>query len=185
MGARFVADTTPYEERKLWLLNGGHSLLAYAGSLRGHTTVAEAVADPACRSWLAQWWREASRHLGFAEAELAAYRATLVERFANPRIRHTLAKIAEDGSQKLPVRVLPVLRAERENGRLPAGAVRVLAAWVLHLRGRGTPVRDGTAPPAAGTLREAARTVLAGLDPALAHDVPLVDAVAAQARELR
>jgi len=31
-GARFVTDIVPHEQRKLWLLNGGHSLLAYAGS---------------------------------------------------------------------------------------------------------------------------------------------------------
>ena len=44
-GATFTDDVTPFEHRKLWLLNGAHSLLAYAGSIRGHTTVAEAVAD--------------------------------------------------------------------------------------------------------------------------------------------
>ena len=31
-GAVFVADIEPYENRKLWLLNGAHSLLAYAGA---------------------------------------------------------------------------------------------------------------------------------------------------------
>ena len=51
-GARFVDDITPFEERKLWLLNGAHSLLAYAGSARGHQTIAEAVADPVCRDWM-------------------------------------------------------------------------------------------------------------------------------------
>ena len=51
-GATFTDDVTPYEHRKLWLLNGAHSLLAYAGSIRGHTTVAEAVGDETCRSWL-------------------------------------------------------------------------------------------------------------------------------------
>ena len=55
-GARFVDDIAPFEERKLWLLNGGHSLLAYAGSARGHATIAEAVTDPVCREWLQQWW---------------------------------------------------------------------------------------------------------------------------------
>ncbi|HEX8133145.1 MAG TPA: mannitol dehydrogenase family protein, partial [Actinomycetes bacterium] len=39
-GATFTDDIAPFEERKLWLLNGGHSLLAYAGSARGHETVA-------------------------------------------------------------------------------------------------------------------------------------------------
>ncbi|MFD0477219.1 hypothetical protein ACFQ0B_60185 [Nonomuraea thailandensis] len=182
-GARFVADAAPYEERKLWLLNGGHSLLAYAGTLRGHTTVAEAVADPACRAWLAQWWAEASRHLAFPEPELAAYRNALLDRFANPRIRHTLAKIAEHGSRKLPVRILPVLRAERARGTLPAGAIRVLAAWLLHLR-QAAPARDAAAPDASGPLPDAARAVSFGLDPALAADPALIHAVTRQAREL-
>ncbi|WP_200823737.1 mannitol dehydrogenase family protein [Nonomuraea solani] len=182
--ARFAADATPYEERKLWLLNGGHSLLAYAASLRGHVTVAEAVADPVCRGWLAEWWAEASRHLEFPEHELAAYREALLERFANPRIRHTLAKIAEDGSQKVPVRILPALRAERAQGRMPGGVVRALAAWLLHLRGGGVPVRDAAAPVAGGSLTEAARAVLAWLEPGPAEDAALVEAIVREAGEL-
>jgi len=35
-GATLADDIDPYEDRKLWLLNGAHSLLAYAGSARGH-----------------------------------------------------------------------------------------------------------------------------------------------------
>jgi fructuronate reductase len=136
-GARFVADVHPHEQRKLLLLNGGHSLLAYAGSARGHETIAAAVADPVCRAWLEQWWDEAVRHVPLPPAELADYRAALLERFANPRIRHTVAQIAADGSQKVPIRVLPVLRGERAAGRDAAGAVRVLAAWIAHLRGVG------------------------------------------------
>jgi len=30
-GALFVDDIEPYERRKLWLLNGAHSILAYLG----------------------------------------------------------------------------------------------------------------------------------------------------------
>ncbi|HEU5023385.1 MAG TPA: mannitol dehydrogenase family protein [Spirillospora sp.] len=183
-GARFVADTAPHEERKLWLLNGGHSLLAYAGPLRGHATVADAVADPVCRAWLEEWWAEASSRLDLPEAELTAYRAALLERFANPRIRHALAKIAEDGSQKLPVRVLPALLAARKQGEPPPGTIRIIAAWLLHLRGHGVAVRDAGAPSADGPLPEAARAVLARLDPALAGDAGLVDAVTEQAEDL-
>jgi fructuronate reductase len=146
-GARFVADVHPHEQRKLLLLNGGHSLLAYAGSARGHDTIAEAVADPVCRGWLDQWWDEAVRHVPLPAAELSAYRAALLERFANPRIRHTLAQIAADGSQKIPIRVLPVLRGELSQGRPATGALRVLAAWTAHLRGVGAPVADADAAP--------------------------------------
>jgi fructuronate reductase len=144
------------------------------------------VADPRCREWLAQWWEEASRHLPIPMAELNAYQNALLERWANPRIRHTLAQIAADGSQKLPVRILPALRAERAAGRLPHGAVHVLSGWLLHLRGRGVPVQDAGADPAlaAGPLPEAARWMLAFLDPALPDDAELTSAVTAHARAL-
>ena len=187
-GATLTADVEPFERRKLWLLNGGHSLLAYAGSARGRVTVAEAVADERCREWLEQWWSEAARHLGLPEADIAAYRAALLERFANPRMRHLLAQIAADGSQKLPIRVLPVLRRERAAGAVPAGATRALAAWLCHLRGAGAPVDDARAddlvPLAAGPLADAARRVLGALDPALAGDDALVAAVLEQAEDL-
>src|SRR6185503_10195994 len=81
-GATFADDVTPYEHRKLWLLNGAHSLLAYAGSIRGHTTVADAVADETCHAWLEQWWKVASAHLAQPAEDLARYRAALLDRFA-------------------------------------------------------------------------------------------------------
>jgi fructuronate reductase len=176
-GARFVSDVRPHELRKLLLLNGGHSLLAYAGSALGLTTIAEAVADERCRAWLNEWWDEAVRHVPLPAGELADYRTALLGRFANPRIRHTLAQIASDGSQKIPIRVLPVLRGERAAGRLPGGAIRVLAAWIGHLRGRGAPVNDDGAAAyqeKAGTPRD----VLALLAPDLAADDALADELA-------
>jgi fructuronate reductase len=187
-GATFTDDIEPYEHRKLWLLNGGHSLLAYAGSILGHQTVAEAVADQTCRRWLEDWWSEASRYLSLPEADVATYRSALLDRFANPRMHHRLAQIAADGSQKLPVRILPTLRRERAAGRLPAGAARVLAAWVCHLRGAGAPVSDAHAdqvvPLADGPLPQAVPRLLGALDPALADDGELVRAVVADAERL-
>jgi fructuronate reductase len=180
-GARFVADVHPHEMRKLLLLNGGHTLLAYAGSARGLDTIADAVTDPVCRGWLNEWWDEASRYVPLPAAELADYRAALLDRFANPRIRHTLAQIAADGSQKVPIRVLPVLRGERAAGRMPPGAVRILAAWIAHLRGVGAPVNDAGAGPfqeRAGS----APAVLALLAPDLAGDADLVKALAELSR---
>jgi len=187
-GATITDDVGPFEQRKLWLLNGGHSLLAYAGSARGHETVAEAMSDEACRAWLEEWWAEASVYLSLPERDVAGYRAALLERFANPRMRHRLDQIAADGSQKLPVRILPVLRRERSAGRLPEGAIRVLAAWICHLRGAGAPVKDARAdvvgPPATGPLADAARRTLDVLDPEVAADDELVAAVRGEAERL-
>jgi fructuronate reductase len=189
VGATFTDDVTPFEHRKLWLLNGAHSLLAYAGSVRGHVSVAQAVADDTCRQWLQQWWSAASRHLDQPEAELAAYQKALLERFANPRMQHQLAQIGADGSQKLPIRILPVLRAERAQGRMPVGATLVLAAWICCLRGLGAPVSDVRAatvvPLADGRLPDAVRRVLHDLDPKLSDDAEVVDVVRQQCEQLK
>ena len=186
-GAVLADDIVPYEERKLWLLNGAHSLLAYAGSARGHQTVADAVTDPTCRAWMVQWWTEASHHLHMPAADIDAYCAALHGRFANPHMHHRLAQVAADGSQKLPARILPVLRKERAAGRLPHGAARVLAAWVCHLRGAGAPVDDVRARElrriADGPLPEAVCRALNALDPEVSGDEDLVTLVLSLAEE--
>jgi fructuronate reductase len=112
----------------------------------------------------------------------------LLERFANPRIRYALAQIASDGSQKLPARLLPVLRAERRAGRLPDVAVTVLAAWLLHLRGAGAPVRDVRGDElrtlAGRSPADGVPAVLGTLGPDLADDAELVSAVRSRCQEL-
>jgi fructuronate reductase len=187
-GATVTDDVTPFEHRKLWLLNGAHSLLAYAGSIRGHATVAEAVDDDTCRSWVTQWWAVAGPHLRQPADEIAAYQKALLDRFANARMHDRLDRIAADGSQKLPIRILPVLRAEGGAGRLPEAATRVLAAWLCHLRGLGAPISDARAdevvPLAEGPLRDAAARILRWLDPALGADADLVATVVEQCEEL-
>ena len=133
-GARFVDDIEPFERRKLWLLNAGHSTLAYLGLLRGRATIAEAMADSVCRDALEAVWAEARPVLPFEDAELDAQLDTLRSRFENARIEHRLVQIAQDGSQKLPPRILDVARARAAAG-LPVGAAeaRVIAAWIIHL----------------------------------------------------
>jgi len=187
-GALVTEDARPYERRKLWLLNGAHSLLAYAGSILGHVTVAQAAADDTCQRWLADWWDVAAGHLDRPAEETAAYQRALVARFGNGRINDQLARIAADGSQKLPVRVLPVLRAERAAGRLPAAATLALAAWACHLRGLGAPVSDVKAaevvPIAAGPLAAAVPRLLRWLDPVLGDDGDLTGLIAQQCDQL-
>ena len=129
-GAVFVDDIEPYENRKLWLLNGSHSILAYAGQLRGHATVADALADPSCRKAVEDFWDEAAHHLQAAGLDVPGYRQALLERFGNARIAHRLAQIAADGTTKLRMRAVPVLTAERASGRTGSGAALMLAAWI-------------------------------------------------------
>lgn len=187
-GARIVSDVTPFEQRKLAMLNGSHSLLAYVGLVLGHETVAEAIADPRCRAWVEGWWDEAAAHIGLPAQDLDSYRAALTERYRNPNIRHPLAQIATDGSQKLPIRILPTLRAERAAGRVPRSACLAVAAWVLHLRAPGSDVNDVRGDEvrrlAVGSLRDSVRKTLVYLDDQLAADPVVVATVLAGAKEL-
>lgn len=133
-GARYVADIEPFARRKLWLLNAAHTLLAYIGLARGMTTVHQAMDDAHCVALLRDWWAVAGADIGLPPAEVEAYCAALETRFRNPRNAHELVQISLDGSQKLPIRVLPVLLMQRQKGRIPRSAVEVLAAWVWFVR---------------------------------------------------
>lgn len=184
-GARLVDDVGPFEQRKLWMLNGSHSLMAYAASALGHVTVADAIADPTVRDWVEQWWDAAGRHLPLPQEDVMSYRAALLERYSNPTIRHLLAQIAADGSQKIPIRAVPVISAELTHGRVDSGSTRLVASWIVHLRGHGAPVtdpREGEVRALAdGPVGEATARVLGwlGLDPE-----PLREVVVGQVREL-
>jgi fructuronate reductase len=184
-GAEFVTDVRPYERRKLWLLNGAHSLMAYAGQLRGHAAVSDAMLDPEVTTWIAEFWDEASQHLTASELDVATYRLALTQRFANPRIEHRLAQVADDGSLKLAARAIPVYQAEREAGRPGTAALRLLAAWCDYLvvqHRNAVPIHD----PHADTLTEiltrhaktprdlaTTRELVTIIDPALAQSTAL------------
>lgn len=185
-GALFVENITPHELRKLWLLNGSHSLMAYAATIVGFSTVAEAISDPVVAGWVGQWWDVAAKHLPLPASEVDAYRTALLERFSNPRMRDQLSRIAADGSAKLPIRIVPALNAERAAGGEPTGAERVVAAWVLHTRGLGAPIKDASADAVAvigaGTLAE---SVTAACDYLAIPDAAARAAILALAQELQ
>ncbi len=130
-GVTLTDDVVPFEQRKLWMLNGSHSTLAYCGSLLGFETVADAIADPRLRKWIDEWWDLAGSYLSIPSDD---YRRRLVERFSNPRIHHHLFQIASDGSQKLPVRIVPVAKKALAEGKSIVPPARTIGAWILFLR---------------------------------------------------
>lgn len=172
-GAQFVDDIEPFENRKLWLLNGAHSMLAYAGSLRGHSTVSDALADARCRDAVEAFWDEAQRHLTAPELDIPAYRANLLSRFANPRIAHFLEQISADGTTKLRMRAVPVLTAERRAGRSGLAAASMLAAWIDFVSASSSfqdPLREQILAALALEGRERTANLLALIDPSLTQD---------------
>lgn len=140
-GVRFETDLAGFEERKLRILNGAHSLLAYQGLRRGFDDVATAFADPAMRDLVEEYWEDAAASCRLPPTEVAAAVAATRERFANARIRHTLAQIAMDGAHKLPHRIVPVLAHAVASGGEASAAASAIAAWAVR-SGQGADTVD-------------------------------------------
>ena len=142
VGAQLVSDVVPYETAKLRMLNGAHSALAYLGLEHGYEFVHEAVADSAIRPLVERLMREEAAPTIAAGPgqDLDTYATSLVERFANPALRHRLEQIAMDGSQKIPQRWLETLAARA--GTPCPSILTALAAWLRHVRGNVRRVDD-------------------------------------------
>ncbi|WP_299677962.1 mannitol dehydrogenase family protein [uncultured Roseobacter sp.] len=165
----FTDDVAPHEMRKLRMLNGAHSMLAYAGTLAGHAFVHEAMADAALRAQARALMGEAAQTLSPEMQEIApAYAEALVARFDNPHINHSLRQIAMDGTQKLPYRMIDSLRALCGDAPTLAAGVR---AWTRFCR----------AEVAAGrALQDPKAEVIAGIVGAGGEDAQLLALIGAE-----
>ncbi|WP_125773189.1 mannitol dehydrogenase family protein [Antribacter gilvus] len=135
-GATLTADVAPYEQAKLRLLNGTHSLVAYSGWLAGHATIAEAVGDPAIAEAAREYLFDDALPTLDAPFDLRSYGEEILHRFANPHTGHTTIQVAMDGTQKIPFRWGGVLGDSLSAGRVPGGLVLGLAAWAEFVRRR-------------------------------------------------
>ena len=172
VGAQIVGDVAPFEMIKLRLLNGSHSTLAYLGYLAGFETIAETIAQPAFARHVRALMEEQTATLTIPPGfDIAEYKAQLIDRFANPALKHRTWQIAMDGSQKLPQRLLQPARARLAMG-LPVDRIAFgVAAWMRYVTGvdektQPIDVRDPLAARLAAIAAEAG-PVAGRLAPAL------------------
>ncbi len=147
VGVTVSRDVSAYERAKLRLLNGAHSSLAYLGLLAGLDTVAQAMAQPQLRAFIARLMGSDIQPTLTAPrgGSLDAYRLSILQRFENPAMHHQLAQIAWDGSQKLPIRLLGTITDAIRAGRPLERLAIPVAAWMHFVRVRanaGIPIVD-------------------------------------------
>jgi fructuronate reductase len=138
VGVTLTDNIAGYERAKLRLLNGAHSTLAYLGTLAGLRTVAEAMQNRTLAAFVQSLMIEdvlptliAPRGL-----DLRQYVDAILRRFRNTAIRHPLAQIAWDGSQKLPNRLFGTI-ADALAAQAPIERLCVsVAAWMQFVRSR-------------------------------------------------
>jgi fructuronate reductase len=136
-GALFVQDVEPYELMKLRMLNGSHSMLAYAGFLAGHRYVRDAMADVPLRRLVERHILAAASTLPPVPAiDLGDYRRALLTRFENPAIAHETYQIAMDGTEKLPQRIFATAVDAAASGKGARPFAFAVAAWMRYCLGR-------------------------------------------------
>ena len=130
-------DIRPIKKRKVRLLNGAHTAMVFPALLAGAETVGEALADPDVGTFLRRYlWELALPVLGDTP-ENRAFASAVLERFANPFIRHQLRSIALNSVSKFAVRVLPTaLDAQAATGTFPRAAAVSLAALIYYYKTR-------------------------------------------------
>lgn len=163
VGAQFVPDVAPYERMKLRLLNASHLAIAGLGQLAGHTYVDETIRDPALRAYMATLMERetGATLLPVPGIDLSAYRAQLLERFANPKIKDTVERVNNDS----PLNYLLDPIHDRLGAAEPVDLLALgLAAWLRRMRGEdesGQPIC--VVHPLASLLH--ARAIEGGTDP--------------------
>lgn len=107
----FTNDQRPYRERKVRILNGGHTTMVLAAYLAGHDIVRECMQDATTRSFLEQVLQEEIiPTLSLPQEELQAFSDAVMERFENPFIDHQLLSISLNSVSKWKSRVLPTFK---------------------------------------------------------------------------
>jgi mannitol 2-dehydrogenase len=160
VGVQLVDDVEPYELMKLRLLNAGHQLLAYFGQLCGYHFVHEAAQDPSLRALLLGYLTEEAAPTlpEVPGVDLGDYNDSLLERFSNPHVPDTLARLAAYGSDRIPKFMVPVIRAQLNSTGKVQRSAAVVASWARYAEGvdeQGEPIE--IVDNRADALTEAAR----------------------------
>jgi mannitol 2-dehydrogenase len=75
--------------------------------------------------------------------DLGGYKHTLIERFANPQIRDTIARVCAQSSDRIPKWLLPVVRQQLAAGGEIRRSAAVVASWARYAEGvdeQGQPI---------------------------------------------
>jgi len=144
-GVQVTEDVAPYEKMKLRLLNASHQGLAYFAHLMGYHYVHDAAQDPLIATFLRRYMdQEATPTLDeLPGVDLDSYKTELIERFANPEVKDTVARLAAESSDRIPKWLLPVVRERLESGGDVTYSAAIVASWARYAEGideQGNPI---------------------------------------------
>lgn len=144
-------DVSPYKKRKVRVLNGAHTSTVFPALLYGVETVGDAMKDPLLHAFLEKNLYGHILPLLGETSENLAFTTAVLDRFANPYIRHLWKAISLNSVSKFTVRVLPtIMDCYKERGEWPKSLVFSLACLLKYYKEQ--PVSDH--PASADYIRE-------------------------------
>ena len=131
----WTEDVSPYKKRKVRILNGAHTSMVLAARLYGLSTVKECLDDKTVNAFLNKvLFQEIVPVLSAGQDQTTAFgyvkfAQDVLERFANPFVKHQLLSIALNSVSKFKTRVLPTIIEYMDyTGRYPEALTFSLAA---------------------------------------------------------
>ncbi|WP_237771071.1 mannitol dehydrogenase family protein [Kribbella sp. ALI-6-A] len=145
VGVQVVEDVEPYELMKLRLLNASHQALCYLGYLAGYRYAHEVCQDKLFVDFLLGYMTEEGQPTlpAVPGVDLEQYKHQLIERFANPEVRDTLARLCAESSDRIPKWLVPVIREQLAADRGIERSALVVASWARYAEGvdeQGQPI---------------------------------------------
>jgi tagaturonate reductase len=136
-GVVITPDITLFKELKLRMLNGTHSLSCAVAFLSGITSVKEAMDNAVVSSFIKNLMTEEIAKAipyNLPQADAQAFAAKVLDRFRNPNIEHHWINITLNFTQKLEMRIVPVLQhyAELYNA-IPENMALGFAAYIVFM----------------------------------------------------
>jgi len=166
-GVTMTHDVLPYEEAKIRLLNGSHTMMSYPCFLAGLRKVDDAVNDPLFADYIRGFlFEDAGKFIeNIPGMDMCTYKETLLHRFGNAAISDQLSRLCLDGGSKIPGFLLPTLKANLEAKGTCLRLAFLLACYNHYIHNKTDD--QGSAYE----LREPSAMAL--LDPIIASDSPL------------
>jgi len=136
-GVQFVDDVAPYELMKLRLLNGGHAALSYPAALLGIEYVHDAMQNELVSGFMKKLIQQEVIPIvpAVEGMDFNLYFDKACERFANPKIADTIARLCLDGSNRQPKFILPSIVDRLEQDLSVDGLALEVALWCRYCAG--------------------------------------------------
>lgn len=128
-------DVSPYKKMKVRILNGSHTSLVFPSILCGVESVGESIGDSLLNEYLNTCLFEYILPTIGETEDTGKFASAVLERFANPYIRHLWQSISLNSVSKFTARVLPTITDYRKNNNsLPKPLVFSLACLIKYYK---------------------------------------------------